>query len=100
MVDPKLRLDVFCRLRMVIDVLFWPLTIRKVFTSLIASKGAMPSGGAWYSRSSDWEHADSPSREGHIATFDLRINFAAQILALLLAAFVIIGLNSYALPSG
>jgi hypothetical protein len=47
-----------------------------------------------------WFEADGPSRAGHIATFDLRINFAAQILALLLTAFVIIGLNSYALPSG
>ena len=87
-------------LRIVLDIIFWPITIGEVFAAPIASKGVLESGGAWYSRSSDWEKADGPSREGHIATFDLRINFAVQIIALIIIAFVIVGLNSYALPPG
>lgn len=86
-------------LRIVLDVLLWPLTFEAVFRVPIASIGRAPSG-SWYSRSVDWEQAQDHIREGHIATFDLRINFAVQILALIITAFVIVGLNSYALPIG
>lgn len=86
-------------LRMLFDVVLWPITIVEAFKKPIASMGRT-SSGTWYSTAKTWEEAEHNKREGHISTFDLRINFATQLLVLLFIVAVVVGLNAYALTSG